>query len=438
MSLKRIFLMALAALFAAATTGPVSASRVALVIGNSDYKHETPLRNTLNDARAIAGKLRSLGFDRVDHVENQTLNDLSDSLRRFTNAAAGADVALIYFAGHGLEMGGKNYLIPTDAKLTYDYQVASESVELTRILDAARPAKTLRLVILDACRNNPFASKIIRSASNPRSIGRGLARIEPEADTLVAFAAKAGTVAADGFGNHSPYTKALLKHMSAPGVAVDRMFGRVRDDVRDATNKKQIPFLYGSLGRTIVSLSGRSSTDGGGTSSLPPTPTQPPAPPVASISDDFKLAQSVNTLGGWNAFIRKYGHDSGNFYVALAIDARRKLTAPPPPPPTQPATTATGRQSPDCLVQLGYFGSAANARSKHRRLRRRLPGLRIATPRQFPGLPQLNGRFLVLGPMTRSKAIETLDRAKRLVPDAFSRHGFRPGLAAADPCKEVE
>jgi uncharacterized caspase-like protein len=153
------------------------------------------------------------------------------AVREFALVAANSDMAVVYYAGHGLEVNGVNYLIPADAKLQSDFDIEDEAVPLDRILQAINPAKRLRLVILDACRDNPFSERMSRSGAT-RSIGRGLAKIEPATpDTLIAYAAKAGAVASADDGAHSPFSTALLNHIATPGLDLRLALGRVRDDV---------------------------------------------------------------------------------------------------------------------------------------------------------------------------------------------------------------
>ena len=228
--------------------------RIALVIGNSSYKHAGKLTNPKNDATALAAKFRELGFDKVNLKLDLDATNLRRALGQFSRESAGADTAVVYFAGHGVEVDGTNYIIPTDAKLSHVDDVDFEAVELSKLMRSLNRAKKLKLVILDACRDNPFKNNMSRGGAS-RSVGRGLARVSPAgSDTLVAYAAKEGTLAADGEGEHSPYAKALIKHLSTPGLDVRLMFGRVRDEVLAATGRKQEPFTYGSLSGQRIQL----------------------------------------------------------------------------------------------------------------------------------------------------------------------------------------
>ena len=221
--------------------------RVALVIGNADYASVGSLANPGSDARAVAAALRRLGF--TDVIERNNLGHAAFGavLKDFGDKAAAADWAVVYFAGHGLEMNGQAFLVPVDAKLALDTHVADETIALSRVLDKVESARKLRLVILDACRNNPFLGRMIRSAGATRSIGRGLAAVEPDAGVLVAYAAKHGTTADDGVGANSPFTEALLANLEEPGLEINFLFRRVRDQVLSRTSRRQEPYLYGSL-----------------------------------------------------------------------------------------------------------------------------------------------------------------------------------------------
>jgi tetratricopeptide (TPR) repeat protein len=220
--------------------------RIALVIGNSAYTAVPALPNPQRDAATVAETLRSLGFQKVTLENNLTREGIFNALRAFASDAEQADWAIVYYAGHGIEMGGTNYLIPVDAKLATDRDVEFEAVSLDKVMTAVDGAKKLRLVLLDACRDNPFANQMRRSIAS-RSIGRGLAQVEPDAGTLVVYAAKNGETALDGTGANSPFVTALVNRMKTPGLEVRRMFDLVRDDVLEATSRHQQPFSYGSI-----------------------------------------------------------------------------------------------------------------------------------------------------------------------------------------------
>ncbi|MFZ5677153.1 MAG: caspase family protein [Pseudomonadota bacterium] len=220
--------------------------RIALIIGNSTYSAVPALKNPSMDARAIADTLTSIGFEKVTLKFDLDRQATWAALAEFANEAARADWAVVYYAGHGIELDGQNYVIPVDAKLDSDRSVLFETVPLDHMVEATAGARKFRLVILDACRNNPFLQTMTRVAST-RSIGRGLTRVEPKGGVLVAYAAKAGEVALDGEGGNSPFVVALIEQLRRPGVEVGFLFRKVRDSVLKLTNNTQEPYTYGSL-----------------------------------------------------------------------------------------------------------------------------------------------------------------------------------------------
>jgi formylglycine-generating enzyme required for sulfatase activity len=282
----------------------------------------TGLANPANDARAIADLFHSAHFDEVKLHLNLGNADLRRAIGDFAESAADADIAVVYYAGHGIEMDGQNYLIPVDAKLTRDFDVDDEAFTLDRVLRAIEPARRLRLVILDACRDNPFIKTMKRSSAS-RSVGRGLARIEP-GDTLVAFSAKAGSVALDGGGaGNSPFTAALLKHIATPGLDIRLAFGRVRDDVRAATKQKQEPFVYGSLGGQMVSIFG--------------TPAEMPAPSTDNAAAEaWAATKDTTSVAVLEEFIRVFGNTPPYASLARArLDELRQSQVANVSPPIQ-------------------------------------------------------------------------------------------------------
>ncbi|HKA74744.1 MAG TPA: caspase family protein, partial [Xanthobacteraceae bacterium] len=200
------------------SAGPALAEkRVALVIGNGAYQNVAKLSNPLKDANAIAALLQKAGFDWVKVRQDLGNLEFKRALREFMDAAQDADIAVVYYAGHGIQVRDMNYMIPVDAKLATEIDAEDEAVSLDRIVAALEPAKRLRLVILDACRDNPFARTMKRRVAT-RAVNGGLAKMEPTlGDTLVAYAAKAGSTADDGDADNSPFAAALLKHLAVPG-----------------------------------------------------------------------------------------------------------------------------------------------------------------------------------------------------------------------------
>ena len=292
------------------STGPAFAEkRVALVIGVSKYQRVPRLTNPSRDADAVAGLFKQAGFDTINNQRDLGIVDLRRAIREFSDTARDADIAVVYYAGHGIEVDGVNYLVPADAKLASDFDIEDETISLDRVLKALEGTKRLRLVILDACRDNPFANTMKRSIAS-RSVGRGLAKVEPTmSDTLVAFAAKAGAVASDGEADNSPFASALVKHIAEPGLDLRLAFGRVRDDVLKSTGNRQEPFVYGSLG--------------GQTMSLVPSAAKP-ADPEVEARVDYELAAQIGTKEAWDSFL--LSHPTG-LYANLARAQNSKLAA---------------------------------------------------------------------------------------------------------------
>jgi uncharacterized caspase-like protein len=288
--------------------------RVALVIANSAYRNVALLANPVNDGALISATLKEAGFDVVDSRHDLPALETRRVLRDFADLARDADIALVYYAGHGLEVDGANYLIPVDAKLERDTDVYDEGFSLDRVLLAIEPAKRLRLVILDACRDNPFTKTMKRTVAS-RAIGQGLAKVEPTSpNMLIAYSAKAGSTALDGDARNSPFTIALAKHLTTPGLDVRRAFGFVRDDVLKTTNNRQEPFVYGSLGGEDVPLV-----------PVPKAAPSTPAPsPQAEVRRDYELALQVGNKSALNAFLAQY---PDGFYASLARLQLDKIAA---------------------------------------------------------------------------------------------------------------
>ena len=321
--------------------------RVALVVGNSNYQNVNVLTNPANDAAAITELFKKAKFDVVESRRDLKNTEMRRALRDFTEKARDADIAVIYYAGHGIEVDGTNYLIPVDAALERDTDAYDEAISLDRILQAIEPAKQLRLVILDACRDNPFAKNMKRTVAS-RSLGRGLAGVEPSRpNTLIAFAAKGGSTASDGDNKNSPFTTALLKYLAQPGLELGKAFRLVRDDVMVATADKQEPFVYGSLGGNDVSLV--------------PAPAAPVAPAAgnanADLRRDYELAERVGTKEAWDSFIQ--ANPSG-FYTDLAKAQRNKLAAEA----ARIAATEKAREATEERTRLAAEGAKAAEQAK--------------------------------------------------------------------------
>ncbi|WBL77438.1 tetratricopeptide repeat protein [Bradyrhizobium xenonodulans] len=235
----------LAALTPQAPAGS-SGRRVALVVGNGAYKNVHALPNPPRDAKLIADVLRDVGFQTVISVSDLTRDKFFEALQTFAAEAEKADWAVVYYAGHGFEIGGVNYLVPVDAKLAADRDAETQAVALEQVIAAVGAARKVRLVMLDACRDNPFAPTMQRTLSL-KLVDKGFSNIEPGAGFMVVYAAKHGETAMDGDGGaDSPFATALAREIKVPKVEIRKLFDIIRDDVWSATRREQQPFTYGS------------------------------------------------------------------------------------------------------------------------------------------------------------------------------------------------
>lgn len=330
--------------------------RVALVIGNSAYRHSPELRNPGNDAGAVAEALTGLGFKVVKGIDLEYGN-LAKTIRDFSREVEGADVVLFYYAGHGLQVGGANYIVPIDAKLTTEIDLSVETVQLDAILSIIGRVKGTKIVILDACRDNPFAVTLARALGSTRAIniGKGLAQVKSESGMLIAFATEPGNVALDGDGKHSPFTEALLKHMSTPDVDLQLMMRRVRADVIERTQRRQTPWESSSLTTAFMLKE---------TPKPPPLTTpaavpksEPKMPELPAINTDvpmieaWKSTQAIGTCGSYEGFRKTYPN---TLFATLAeewmrsrckdgkpVEAVKPPVAPPPVASIPKATKET-------------------------------------------------------------------------------------------------
>ncbi|CAN7495743.1 caspase family protein [Pararhizobium sp. LjRoot235] len=304
---KRL-LMALAFVLWAgvSTSHAADGRRLALVIGSSAYEAAGNLPNAVSDARQFGAFLSSQGFD-TDIVTDADRREMADAVSRFARKIGADDVALFYFAGHGMQLRGENYLVGTDARLASEFDVAAETLALTDVIGAIEKKSKIALFFLDACRNNPLANRLNQEVEGAtRSIAtRGLAPVETEsAGTMVAFAAAPGQVASDGSGKNSPFTVALIGHLAGPGLEIGTAFKRVIRDVRKATDGKQSPQILSSLALEFYF-----------NTALPEVEAQLPAatpaidPEKVEAEADFEKALRINTPRIWKFFLAK--HRSG-------------------------------------------------------------------------------------------------------------------------------
>ncbi|MEO0991917.1 MAG: caspase family protein, partial [Pseudomonadota bacterium] len=313
-----------------------AAGRLALVIGNADYGSVGDLKNPLNDAADVATALERLGYEVTRH-ENLGRDGMVNALREFRNASLGAEHAIVYYAGHGIEVDRQNYLVPTDAALRSDLDVEFEAIPLTLVERATQGASELQLVILDACRDNPFIASMTR-AIGTRSIGRGLGNVEPTGNSLIFYAARHGTVANDGVGRNSPFAAALLDAMGRPGLEIGQLFRVVRDEVRQSTQNRQEPFIYGTLSSRQVFLNKASlqitpvDPDG---APEPGPEVQNTAPPTSNNALELAFWDTIKNSRDANDYRDYLAQFPAGTFVSLA--ERRLRTLEPEQPAQLPS-----------------------------------------------------------------------------------------------------
>jgi uncharacterized caspase-like protein len=221
--------------------------RIALVIGNSAYRFAPSLPNPANDEADLAQVLRKLNFDVVEGRDLDR-HEMEDAIRRFGRKLDESDLALFFYSGHGLQVDGKNYLVPVDAKLERTSDLALDAIDVGTVLVQMEADQRVNLVFLDACRDNPLARSLARSiGSRSVTVGQGLGAIEGALGTMIAYSTQPDNVALDGTGRNSPFTSALLKHLADPATDIAVVMRRVRADVIAATHQKQIPWDHSSL-----------------------------------------------------------------------------------------------------------------------------------------------------------------------------------------------
>ena len=354
---QRRWAWVMATLLAVLSAPAATAPRVALVIGNAAYDHAPALANPLNDAADMGAALGRLGFS-VTRLDNADRASLWRGLQEFALAASASEVAVVFYAGHGIEVDQRNFLVPVDARLASDQDVEFEAVPLELVSRSVARASGLRLVILDACRENPFAVSMQRAGAT-RSIGRGLARVEPSGETLIAYAAKEGTVASDGAGRNSPFSEALLGHLEEPGLEVMFMFRKVRDAVLASTGGRQEPFMYGSLSSQGVYLA-----------AVPVTEPASSQQPSASDESGSSRVTAERELLFWES-VKDSGHPAdiqlyldrypGGIYEALARNRVKRLgdVAERPAAPASPVPATPAQESPSIAERMAVEKLAA-------------------------------------------------------------------------------
>ena len=255
---------------------PASAgARLALVIGNGKYANAPALENPANDAADLARALRGVGFEVIE-LQDASRDAMTRSLREFSTRLRGTEMVMFFYAGHGMQMNGENYLLPVDADIQTPADVRFNTVNLTDIQQEIEASGRVNIMILDACRNNPFADRLAQSGRAAPS--RGLGRIDAAGEgSLIVYSTQPNNVALDGSGRNSPFTAALLKHVATPGIEVRQMLSRVRGDVLSATERRQTPWDSSSLTGDVY-LAGAPALPPAVAAAPGPPPSAPPAP----------------------------------------------------------------------------------------------------------------------------------------------------------------
>ena len=295
--------------------------RIALVIGNGAYR-DAPLKNPANDAKAIAAVLAKQGF-KVILRQNATKSEMESAVAEFGEQLNQDSVGLFFFAGHGMQVGGRNYLVPSDAKITSEQRVRLETLDVDIVLEQMQAARVrVSMVILDACRNNPFERRF-------RSFGGGLAQINAPEGTIIAYATAPGKVASDGDGANGLYTTELLHALQQPGVRVEDVFKQVRVRVSRASNGAQVPWEASSLVGDFYFTS------------PPAAASASPAPQAGAVDREMVFWNSVKDSGSaaeLDAYLAAY--PDGTF-ASLARSRRAAVSAQAKPPSSALRTGGT-------------------------------------------------------------------------------------------------
>jgi uncharacterized caspase-like protein len=332
-------------LFLRLAVGPAVAEtgkQIALVIGNGDYLAAPRLDNPTSDARAVAALLRRLGLRVIEGYDLSTVQ-MRTTIAQFSSALAGAETAVVYYAGHGISVDDENYLLPIDITLKSEADLDFSAFSLSLILRQMRREQRVNIIILDACRDNPFAPDLLRTKTRAAIAERGLTRVEGDLarGALIAFASDPKSTALDGkAGEHSPFTKALLNHLADQGVSIDTVMSRVRKEVWDSTNNQQLPWVNTSI---VGEFELNPASPAPPATSAPAVVSTPaPAAPILPSADRqsmetllWESAQHSNLVGDYQAYLDAFPN---GFFAPMA---RNRIAVLSPPPATKSLTPAT-------------------------------------------------------------------------------------------------
>jgi uncharacterized caspase-like protein len=347
--------------------------RVALVIGNGDYEHAITLPNRIRDGKLIGETLRKAGFEVIDGT-NLGKIDMGRLLDQFTEAAYDADIALVYYAGHGLQVDGHNYLIPVDAELERASQLQTRTIPVDDVLNALPPDPAVGVVILDACRDNPLARTLAAVLPKSRSMSAGLAPVQASGlshdagGLLIAYATDPGAVAYDGTGEHSPYTAALAGNLAIPGLEIQSALTRVRAEVSQATSGAQRPWHNASLAREVF-IGGLAPAVAG--DAPPKEPEAAPPPPSAGVNWDvertfWEEASKRDTIEYYELYLKRYPGGQFADLAQLSLDQLEKgadvpTAGPPSAAPAAEMQTADAKPEPTTPLPAGPAPAAPSA-----------------------------------------------------------------------------
>ncbi|TIS57011.1 caspase family protein [Mesorhizobium sp.] len=342
-----VFLIGLV-LFVIASVGAQAAApdakRVALVIGNSKYVHAVALANPANDAHLIASTLRNAGFQVIEGTDQDNAG-MRGLISRFTEQSYDADLAVIFYAGHGMQVDGKNFLIPVDAELTSPAYLKTRTIQIDDFMAALPPEPAVGIIILDACRDNPLARTLAAAMPKSRStsLGSGLAPIQAKSDgvgtggILIAYATDPGAIAFDGNGVDSPYSTALARHLTEPGIEIQSALTRVRGEVTETTQGRQRPWHNASLGREVflgksVAEAAPAAKPVADASNAATTPA--PAPVVAAEPPAWEVEQRLwdeaskrNSVPFYEAYLEQFPGGRFATVARLNIDQLKEPKA---------------------------------------------------------------------------------------------------------------
>jgi hypothetical protein len=342
------------ACFCLTITEPALADkRVALVIGNAAYKNVTQLKNPVNDATDVSAALKRLGFDVVTGLDVDA-SGMRSLVRSFSDKLDGSNVALLFYAGHGLQVAGKNYLVPVDAQIESPADLDFGTIDLDLVLHSMEADTRVNIIFLDACRDNPLAANLARRlGTRSAGVGRGLAQVASGVGTLIAFSTQPGNVALDGQGRNSPFASALLKTIEQPGLSLGDIMLDVRNDVLASTDRKQVPWDNSSL-----------------TGQFYFKPLPPGAAAPAPRSDESVEVAFWNSIKDsrnpqlFEAYLRRYPNGAFADIAKISLDQFKVAVAKPLAPPDQKVVISDPgllREVHDRLYELNYDPTSADA-----------------------------------------------------------------------------